>query len=143
MPTGADTTVYHSLQLELARLGLSPKHAYYYFPTEKLGWEISPNLQKMHTITFLPRSWDGKFPLKYGVPRFPVSGIFVKLLRVSVVLTFITLTHKIHHGGVSCFGITKINYSQSVASHLLCMRLKKYLRLQQFTNFCNLKQTEF
>ena len=100
-------------------------------------------LQKMRAITFLPRSWDGKFPLKYGVPRFPVSGKFIKLLRVSVVLTFIILTYKIHHGGISCFGITKINCSQSVASHLLCMRLKKYLRIQQFTNFCNLKQTEF
>ena len=122
MPTGADTTVYHSLQLELARLGLSAKNAYYYFPTEKLEGEIS---------------------LKYGVPRFPVSGKFIKLLRVSVVLTFIILTYKIHHGGVSCFGITKINCSQSVASHLLCMRLKKYLQIQQFTNFCNLKQTEF
>ena len=44
MPTGADTTVYHSLQLELARLGLSPKNAYYYFPTEKLEWEISPKI---------------------------------------------------------------------------------------------------
>ena len=51
-------------------------------------------LQKMHTITFLPRSWDGKFPLKYGVPRFPVSGKFIKLLRVSVVLTFIILTSR-------------------------------------------------
>ena len=122
MPTGADTTVYHSLQLELARLGLSPK---------------------MHTTTFLLRSWDGKFPLKYGVPRFPVSRKFIKFLRVSVVLTFIILTYKIHHGGVSCFGITKINCSQSVASHLLCMRLKKHLQIQQFTNFCNLKQTEF
>ena len=45
MPTGADTTVYHSLQLELDRLGLAPKNAYLYFSAEKLGWEISPKIQ--------------------------------------------------------------------------------------------------
>ena len=44
MPTGAKTTVYRGLQLELARLELAPKNAYHYFPAEKLGWEISPKM---------------------------------------------------------------------------------------------------
>ena len=44
MPTNADTIVYHSLQLELARVELAQKNAYHYFPAEKLGWEISPKI---------------------------------------------------------------------------------------------------